>query len=319
MRQKFYKPMLAHTAEASFSSKEWIFEIKWDGFRAISYVDEELSIRSRYNKELRYNFPELEELTTLAPNTVLDGEIVTLQEGKPNFQTLLERNQSTSRQSVKFMVQKFPALYIVFDILEENGASLLDRTLVERKKILKEHLKEGKNILLSEYVTEQGEAYYAAALKKGLEGVMAKKQSSLYEPGVRSKNWLKIKKLNTCDCVIFGYTKGEGRREAAFGALILGLYEDGKAVFVGKVGTGFSDETLNTLLQIFRGLQTTEKTLSGVDVPEKIVWLKPELVCEVVYQSVTKDTRLRMPRFHGLRQDKPPREFTLDQIKQDEA
>ncbi|HVP40928.1 MAG TPA: non-homologous end-joining DNA ligase [Candidatus Krumholzibacteriaceae bacterium] len=317
MRQRFYKPMLANTAKAPFSAKDWIFEIKWDGIRAISYVDEELSVRSRYDKELRYNFPELEELATLASHTVLDGEIIVVQKGKPDFQTLLERSRSTSAQGVEFMAKKFPALYIVFDILEKDGEPLLDNPLIERKEILKEHVKEGKNVLLSEYIEEQGEAYYEAALKKSLEGVMAKKQNSPYEPGVRSKNWLKIKKLATCDCVIFGYTKGEGRREGTLGALILGLYDDDRSVFVGKVGTGFSDKTLDDLMQTFQGLQASRQTLEDVSVPEEITWLKPELVCEVIYQSVTKDGRLRMPRFHGLREDKSPRECTLDQIKQD--
>jgi DNA ligase D-like protein (predicted ligase) len=309
--------MLAHTAKAPFTAKDWIFEIKWDGIRAISYVDDELSIRSRYDKELRYNFPELEELATLAPHIVLDGEIVIVQKGKPDFQTLLERNRNTSAQSVKFMAQRFPALYVVFDILEKDAKPLLGNALTERKEILKEHVKEGKNVILSEYVEDQGEAYYEAALKKGLEGLMAKKKNSPYEPGVRSKNWLKIKKLTTCDCVIFGYTRGEGRREHTFGALILGLYSDGKPVFVGKVGTGFSESTLSVLMQTFQELWAAEETLGGVDVAEEVTWLKPELVCEVVYQSVTKDGKLRMPRFHGLREDKPPRECTLDQIRQD--
>lgn len=310
--------MLAHTAKAPFTAKDWIFEIKWDGIRAISYVnDEKLSVRSRYDKELRHNFPELEELTTLAPHSVLDGEIVIVQKGKPDFQQLLERSRSTSIRSVEFMTQKFPALYVVFDILEKNAKPLLDSPLIDRKEILKRYLKDGKNVILSEYVEEQGEAYYEAALKKSLEGVMAKKKNSPYEPGVRSKNWLKIKKLTTCDCVVFGYTKGEGRREGTFGALILGLYSDGKAVFVGKVGTGFSDKTLEVLMQTFQGLRASEETLGGVDVPEEVVWLKPELVCEVIYQSATKDEKLRMPRFHGLREDKPPQECTLDQIRRD--
>jgi bifunctional non-homologous end joining protein LigD len=316
MRQRFYKPMLAHTAKEPFTVKDWIFEIKWDGIRAISYVNDELSIRSRYDKELRYNFPELEELATLAPHTVLDGEIVIVQKGKPDFQTLLERSRNTSAQSVEFMAQRFPALYVVFDILEKDEKPLLGNALTERKEILKERVKEGKNVILSEYVEERGEAYYEAALKKSLEGVMAKKKNSPYEPGVRSKNWLKIKKLTTCDCVIFGYTRGEGKREHTFGALILGMYKDGTPVFVGKVGTGFSESTLSVLMQTFQELLAAEETLGGVDVAE-VTWLKPELVCEVVYQSVTKDGKLRMPRFHGLREDKPPRECTLDQIRQD--
>lgn len=310
--------MLAHAAEAPFTAKDWIFEIKWDGIRAISYINDTLNVRSRYDKELRYNFPELEELTTLAPNSVLDGEIVIVQSGRTDFQLLLERSRSASTQGVEYMARKFPALYVVFDILEKDEKPLLGSPLIERKEILKNYVKDGKNVLLSEFVQEQGEAYYEAALKKGLEGIMAKRQDSLYEPGVRSKSWLKIKKLTSCDCVIFGYTKGEGRRADTFGAFILGLYDgDGKPVFVGKVGTGFSNKTLNLLMQAFRQLQTSERTLEGVDVPEEVMWLKPELVCEVIYQSVTRDGRLRMPRFHGLREDKPPRECTLDQIRRE--
>ncbi len=132
---------------------------------------------------------------------------------------------------------------------------------------------------------------------------------------MRSENWLKIKKLHSCECVIFGYTTGGGARKEAFGALILGLYEKDKPVYVGKVGTGFSESTLAELMRLFKGLQTTERTLEEVDVPEGITWLKPELVCEIVYQAVTKDYRLRMPRFRSLRTDKKPVECTIDQIR----
>jgi bifunctional non-homologous end joining protein LigD len=306
--------MLAQTAKTPFSSADWLFEIKWDGIRAISYVDQRLSVRSRNDKELRYNFPELEELSTLARRTVLDGEIVILKNGKPDFQILLERNRSVSPQSIKFMTSKSPALYIVFDILEKDDEPLLDIPLNERKKLLKEHVREGKNVILAESVEEHGKAYYEATLKQGLEGVIAKKKNSRYEPGVRSENWLKIKRLLTCDCAVFGYTEGEGSRVQTFGALILGLYHREQPVFVGKVGTGFSQNEMELLLETFGRLKVGNETLRGVDVPEKITWLRPELVCEVVYQSVTKDGRLRMPRYHGLRTDKPPRECTLDQI-----
>jgi len=312
--RRYYKPMLAQTATAAFTSPDWIFEIKWDGIRAISYVNEPFSIRSRNDNELRYNFPELEELKTLAPHTVLDGEIVIIREGRPDFQTLLERGRNTSARSIEYMANRFPALYVVFDILEKESQSVLGFSLDERKRLLNKHVKEGKNVILAEYVEEQGEAYYEAALKQGLEGIIAKKKTSRYEPGVRSRDWLKIKKLLSCDCVIFGYTLGVGSREQTFGALILGLYDEEQPVFVGKVGTGFSQNEIQILMKAFEKLKRDEKTLQGVDVPEKVTWLKPELVCDVVYQSVTRDGRLRMPRYHGLRVDKPPRECTLSQI-----
>ena len=313
MRQ-YYKPMLARLAPAPFTSKDWIFEIKWDGIRAVSYVNEDLSMKSRNNNELFYNFPEFEELKMLARNVVLDGEIVVLRGGKPDFQKLLERSRTASSRDVEYAARKFPALYVVFDMLEKDAKSLVDLPLMERKRLLKESVKEGKHVVLSAFVEKEGESYYEAALKMGLEGIMAKKKDSKYEIGVRSGKWLKIKKLQSCDCVIFGYTEGEGSRKPTFGALILGLYDQDKPVYVGKVGTGFSQSDLRLLMKTFKELETPEKTLGDVDVAEKVTWLKPKLVCEITYQAVTRDGRLRMPRFCGLRIDKDPTECTMDQM-----
>jgi DNA ligase D-like protein (predicted ligase) len=310
--------MLAQSAKAPFTSKNWIFEIKWDGFRAISYTSGgEIEIRSRNDKELRYTFPELEELGSLTGNTVLDGEIVVMQHGKPDFQALLERNRANSTRDIRYETAELPAIYVVFDMLEKDGKPLVHFPLFERKRILKESVREGKNVIVSEFVETEGESYFQAALQKGLEGIMAKKIVSPYESGMRSSNWLKIKETSTCDCVIFGYTKGEGDREKTFGALILGLYDPSKRlyVYVGKVGTGFSRNVIELLLKTFSGLRIEEKTLQDVDVAEEVTWLKPELVGEIVYQSVTKDERLRMPRFRGLRVDKPSMDCTLDQIR----
>ncbi len=205
---KQYKPMLAGSAQVPFSSEDWIFEVKWDGIRAISYVKEKLSIRSRNQKELMVNFPELSELKDLARDTVLDGEIIVMKDGKADFQTLIRRSQNTQVRDIDYMARKFPATYIIFDILEKKGDELLNIPLMERKGILKNSVKEGKFVVLSLFVEETGVDYYRAALGKGVEGIMAKKKQSFYEPGKRSNNWLKIKQVKTCDCVIFGYTKG---------------------------------------------------------------------------------------------------------------
>lgn len=311
-----YKPMLARLAPHPFSNKEWIFEIKWDGFRAIAYVNEEFSLKSRNEKELKHNFPELEELKQRTRNAVLDGEMVVMNEGKPDFQALLERGKAVLPGEIELRSRRLLAVYVVFDILEKDGVSLVNLPLIERKKILKSSVKEGPHVLLSDFVEEKGEAYYMIALEKGLEGIMAKKKDSPYEQGVRSGNWLKIKKLNSCDCVVLGYTKGTGVRAETFGALLLSLYDkEGKPVYVGKVGTGFSQETLKTLSETFQALKTDAVPFK-VDVPEEVTWLKPELVCEVLYQTVTRDGRLRMPRFQRLRSDKLPFECTMDQIIQ---
>jgi len=310
-----YKPMLAQLAKTPFNSKEWIFEVKWDGIRAISYINNELSIRSRNQKELKDNFPELNELKDLAKDVVLDGEIVVMNDGKADFQALLERSRSTTISNIEYLAKKSPATYVVFDILEKQRTPLTNLPLIERKKMLADSVKEGKHAVLSVFVEDVGKEYYEAAVKRGVEGIVAKRKDSSYESGIRSHNWLKIKKNLSCECVIFGFTAGEGIRKETFGALILGLYNKGEPIYVGKVGTGFSQAGVTELRNMFRKLETNEETLQGVDVDEKITWLKPQIVCEVLYQTLTKDGKLRMPRFNRLRTDKSPLECTMDQVR----
>ncbi len=312
--RRTYLPMLAKTADASFSSPDWLFEIKWDGIRAISYVEDQVSIRSRNNRELKDTFPELQELPSLAHQVVLDGEMVAMRQGKPDFEALLERNQASSTRDVAFLASNSPITYVVFDILEKNGDPLIDLPLTDRKRILAQSLKEGEHVILSSFVEEAGESYFKAALDRGLEGIIAKKKQSKYEPGLRSSSWLKIKQVLSCDCVIFGYTKGQGKRRETFGALILGLYDANEPVYVGKVGTGFSDQESQMLMRKFVKHRGQSEILKNIDVQEEVVWLEPALVCRVDYQNVTKDGRLRMPRYMGLRMDKEPRECTTDQI-----
>ena len=313
--RRIYEPMLAQSAEAPFSSRDWIFEIKWDGIRAISYINNEFSIRSRNGNELKNNFPELKELKELTSNTVLDGEIIVMNEGKVDFQTLIERAKASSSRDIEHLRQRFPATYVVFDIIEKDGEPLINYRLIERKKMLKEFIREGKYVILSMFMEGEGEDYYKVAIKSGVEGVMAKRKDSVYTPGRRSGDWLKIKRLKACDCVVFGYTRGEGIRQGTFGALILGLYEGEKPVYVGKVGTGFSENDIDSLMRNFKRLEVKERTLQEVKITGEITWLRAELVCEVVYQAVTKDGKLRMPRFRGIRLDKTAANCTIDQIR----
>jgi DNA ligase D-like protein (predicted ligase)/DNA ligase D-like protein (predicted 3'-phosphoesterase) len=312
-----YKTMLAKEAIKPFSSKDWIFEIKWDGFRAIAYVNEKVSLRSRNNKELIGNFPELQELDQLTKDAVLDGEIVVIKNGKADFQALQDRGKVVKPSEIQSLTIRLPVQYVVFDILEKDGKTLVNLPLLERKKILKASVKEGEHVVLSDFVEEKGEDYYRAALEKGIEGVMAKRKESSYQPGLRTGDWMKMKKLLSCDCVIFGYTRGTGVRAKTFGALILGLYDKQAPVFIGKVGTGFSQETLENLSDKFKELATGKSPFETV-LSEEITWLKPKLVCEVYFQIVTNDRRLRMPRFRGLRKDKKPSECTIDQLLKSE-
>lgn len=317
MSRHLYKPMLAKIAEKPFSNIDWIFEIKWDGFRAIAYVDDHFSIKSRNGKELKFSFPELQQLTKLCSNVVLDGEIVVMQEGKPDFQSLLKRSQSVLIGEIQRQAQLSPALYIVFDILEKDAKSLTNLPLIKRKVILKESLKEGVNVILSDFIEEKGEAYYRSALEQGLEGIVAKKKDSLYEEGLRTGSWLKMKELKSVDCVIFGYTKGSKSREVTFGALLLGVYDHkGNPIYVGKVGTGFTGSMINSLTKMFEKIKTDAIPFLP-EAGDEVTWLKPKLVCEVAYQILTKDIRLRMARFKRLRDDKSPTDCTIDQLTND--
>lgn len=167
--------MLARSAEAPFSSGDWIFEVKWDGIRAISYVKEELSIRSRNQKELIANFPELSELKDLARDMVLDGEIIVMKDGKADFATLIKRSQNTKAMDIDHMARKFPATYVVFDILEKDGEELLAIPLMERKKILENSLKEGQFVVMSLFVEETGIDYYGQPWKEALRALWPKR------------------------------------------------------------------------------------------------------------------------------------------------
>lgn len=302
-----YPPMLAGTAPAPFSDDGWLFEIKWDGVRAIATVGTTVSLRSRNDRELSGQFPELAELAVLAPGTVLDGEIVVMSGGRPDMQVLLPRLQESAPRT-----GLAPVTYIVFDILRRGEEDLTALPLTSRRKILLSAVREGPHVVISVPADGRGEDYYRAAVAQGLEGVMAKRKDSRYEPGVRSGAWLKIKPQKSCDCVIAGYTPGRGGRGPAFGALLLGLYEGENLVPVGRVGTGFSDRLLAELMEKFAPLVTPVPRLPGTT--GKVVWLEPVLVCEVGYMVVTKDRKLRIPRFLRLRTDKPASACTVDQL-----
>jgi bifunctional non-homologous end joining protein LigD len=312
---RFYKPMLAKPMEKPFSGKDWIFEVKWDGFRAISYVDDHFTIQSRNAKELKHFFPELEELKQLANNVVVDGEIVTMKQGKVDFHSLQERGHVISARDIERLQHKSPATYVVFDILEKDGQALAEVPLIERKAILKESVNEGSHVIINDYVEEKGEQFYKAILRQDTEGMVAKLRNSRYEEGLRTGSWVKIKNLKSCECVIFGYSKGTGSRESSFGALVVGLYDpEGKSVYVAHVGTGFTKQLIDSLLGGFKKLKTTSAPFIVRDM-RGVTWIEPKFVCEVVYQVLTRDCKLRMPRFHTLRLDKEPSECTIDQIE----
>ena len=310
MDERNIRPMLAQTSDP-FDSEEYFFEPKWDGMRCIAYLrGRKLELQNRNLTSVTKSYPELE---TIAQNVnsdcaILDGEIVVLEKGLPSFDLLQNRFGVDDPIQVKMLSRKIPTTYIAFDVLHLNGRDLVDRPLSDRRERLANAVADSPHLLLSQYITGRGKAYYQNALKLGFEGVIAKKADSAYQIGLRSQDWLKLKQVKTIDCIIAGYTIGTGSRSSTFGALVLSAYDrEGKLRHLGNVGTGFSDMTIDRILKLVKPLHSKIKTVPGeVKAPAPIRWVKPKLVAEVGYMNMTRDGKLRLPRFTKLRFDKTP-------------
>jgi len=313
------KPMLAHTSEP-FDSPEFCFELKFDGTRAICYINKENKEVKLLNRRLKFfqkNYPELLGLynDVTANKVVIDGEVVIFKQGKPDFPSLQTREHVDDPTRISLLSELMPATYIVFDILYKDGRSLINLPLIERKKILEKTVKESDRILLSSYVIGKGKKFFREVKKKGLEGMIAKRLKSTYQIGKRPKDWLKIKFLKTLDCVICGYTVGSGWREKYFGALILGCYHQGKLRYIGRVGTGLDEKGYAELTKTLQKLKTDKCSFKEKpEFPSDIVpvWVKPELVCEVKFMNLSKNYIMRTPSFIRLRYDKEAKECVLE-------
>ena len=316
------KPMLAFPSEP-FNDKNWIFEIKWDGTRAVAYISKSGKKVRFLNRRLlwfEYRYPELKEIYSCikAEKVILDGEIVVLEQGKPEFYKLANREHVDDKLKIELLSKTIPATFIAFDILYLDGKDLTSLPLIKRKEILKERVMEnaGKHLIISRFVEEKGKEFFKSVKDLGLEGIVGKKKDSPYEIGRRSKNWLKIKAFKTLDAVICGYTEGEGERRQSLGALVLGVYDKGKLRYVGRVGTGFSESELSFLKSVLGRLRIKENPFDVFEeepeIIRKIKWVKPKVVCEVKFMEVTKDGKLRAPSFLRLRFDKPAKECMLE-------
>jgi DNA ligase D-like protein (predicted ligase) len=304
------EPMLARPAAKPPDSADFSYEVKWDGLRAIVSLDEgELRVRGRNGLDLTAQFPELitPEASMRAASGVFDGEIVCLDpDGKPNFRNVIHRMQQATAGAIDRARAKYPAVCYLFDCLYLDGRSVINEPLVRRREWLADVIKGNTAYRVSE-AFEDGSTLQEAVRKMGLEGIMAKKSGSTYLPGKRSDSWLKIKTRQTAECVIIGYTKGKGDRQALFGALHLAQVSDNGLKYVGKVGTGFNDETLRAVWSELTQLTKTsrrfkEKPLDGA----QSMWVEPKLICEVTFASITRDGMLREPVFRRLRPDLAP-------------
>ena len=303
------KPMLATLAEAPFDDPEWVYEVKWDGYRALGFINKgNVDLLSRNNKSFNDKFYPLKQaLEAWKINAVVDGEILVINDkGISDFGKLQNWRSEADGELI----------FYIFDLLWYEGKNLMDLPLNQRQQVLKEILPaDDDSIRLSKVFNASGIDFFKAAEKMGLEGIIAKKAASTYSASLRSREWLKIKVSNRQEVVIAGYTKNEDTTKA-FSSLLLGVYEDGKFQYVGKVGTGFSSKQQKEMLGLFKPLIidkspfTTEPEYNKPsrfrpNPPKaKATWLKPELVCEVAFTEVTSDGVFRHPSFQGMRSDK---------------
>ncbi len=299
------KLMLATLIEEPFNKEGWLFEIKWDGYRARAYKNKEVKLISRGNQAYNARFPEIvQALAKLPGRFILDGEIVILgKKGRSQFQ-LLQRNEGTAH-------------YYLFDILSFEGKDLTRLPLIDRKKILKKLLSavRSSRLRFNSHVETQGKAFFARAKKKGYEGVVAKKADSTYQFR-RSKDWLKIKSGRRQEAVIGGFTEPKGGR-TRFGALLVGVYKKGKKlVYAGHVGGGFDRKRLEDVYAQLRKIITPVCPFAQKPrTHTPATWVKPKLICEVAFAEWTDDGIMRMPIFKGMRSDKKPREVIREKAK----
>jgi bifunctional non-homologous end joining protein LigD len=298
---------------------DWLYEIKWDGVRAIAFVEnEEVRLQARSGLRCERQYPELAVIHhhIAAGSAVLDGEIAVLDpKGVSRFHLIQPRIANSDPNSIAHLVRSTPVVYFVFDLLYLDGYDLRGVALAKRRELLEEVLTAGPVVRISEaFPAEAGEALLEAARENGLEGVIAKHAPSIYESR-RSHEWLKIKLNTEQEFAIGGFTEPQGDREY-FGALVLGVYEDGKLRWVGNVGTGFDQKMLASIYARLEPLITRECPFAERPKPDRgMTWVNPELVCQVKYLNWTQDGRLRAPVFIGLRNDVSAREVAREQAE----
>ena len=297
-------PMLTTLVDAPFDDERWLFELKWDGYRAIAVIEKDaVTLTSRNKNDLLHQFREMEGLNRAFRSIpiVVDGELCVLDAtGKPDFQALQSRAKPIRGVA---RAKPSPVVYVVFDLLYADGRDLRDRPLEERKRLLEELIVPDRGVMFSKHVEAHGTQLFALAEERGLEGIVGKVRTSPYR-SVRSREWVKIKAKQRQEFVIGGWTEPRGSRKG-FGALLVGYYDGDALRYAGHVGTGFDGKRLDDMMARMKPL--ARKTAPFVDAPKTNTpahWIAPELVCEVAFAEWTREGILRQPVFVGLRADK---------------
>ena len=314
-----FQPMLAEGGWKAFDDPVWWFEPKFDGIRSMTTMGTDATrLVTRNGRDVSDKYPELRMAHELVDqvNAVLDAEIVAFDEdGKNSFEVLQQRMNLSNEREIKRISSRIPVALVAFDLLWLDGHDLTDLALEQRRELLETIVEQDHRLQVVTHVDGGGTAFAEVAEGLGLEGVVAKRTGSKYQPGRRSPDWRKIKLTNTQDCVILGWTPGQGGRSGTFGALLVGAYDEGKLIWIGQVGTGFTRATLDRVLE---ALEPLKRATPPIDDPElaKVkgaTFVEPTLVCEVEYLEITKSTKkMRAPSFKGLREDKAPDESVLE-------
>jgi bifunctional non-homologous end joining protein LigD len=309
-------PMLARATETlPTDERGWAFELKWDGIRALVYAESDsLAILSRTGRDVTAVYPELQGMLSAmhGREAILDGEIVALDKrGQPSFAALQARMNVTNAARISRLMQESPVAFVGFDLLHLDGESRLDAPYRERRGSLESLGLSGPNWHVPPYFEKHGAELLRTSRELGLEGVVCKRMYSSYLPGKRSDSWLKIKHEHIQEVVIGGWRPGEGQRSGTIGSLLVGVFENRKLVYAGRVGTGFGERTLADLQARLAAIERPDSPFAGELPPvdrRGVHWVEPQLVGEARFGEWTADGRLRQPVWRGLRPDKRPRE-----------
>ena len=298
--EKSVSPMLIAQMQEPFNDDGWIYELKLDGCRCIGYLGQNgTCLRNKRNMEPLPRFPELKGLhRSVSERTVLDGELVVLRDGVPDFFELQRRTLLTDRFKIEMAAARHPASFVAYDCLCKDGRSIMDRPLLERKEALQSSVREDSLIAISRYIPTDGIGLFRAADERELEGVVAKRAASLYYPGRRTKDWIKFKRMADEEFVVCGYI----RKNSRIFSIILGKYHDGSYLYKGHVTLGVTKEAVGQLRE--SGIVPFAAIPAGAG-NESAVWVHPDRVCTVEYMPNTKNS-LRQAVFKGFRTDVAP-------------